>query len=753
MAAIAGIDWSSDGSRLVTGGLDHSVRVWKSTGELMHTFDGMTDGTGSQWIMSVKFTPDGKRIVYTHGGRLPDLAGVIDASTGEEIVRFDEHSNTVYDLALSPDTKLIATAAGSGEMFLWKAEDGEIVHKFVGEGRVTIAAGWSQDGTSIAWGNSRYGRTFDATTPLDQSFSVTQLEPGDAITEQESADWHRARLQRDTTSLALATATSVNVLQGNQPVTTLQSKGEFNKAYDTIHCCTLLSGNVAVVGSEFTMSLYDTETGEVVGECVGHTGPVYAVSHSQDERYLLSTGSDMTLRVWNVGDRVGGRHLPLLSLFFAGEDWIAWTPQGYYAASPGGESLMGWHVNNGPDQLATFLPAGRFRKQFYRPDVIKLLLTSGSVEAALKAAGSAEQPATVAGSLPPKVTITSPESGSFEVAEVTVRVRAEQTGIHPITSLQLLVDGRPLNGKQGIVQIERSEETETHLFHVPLIPGVEHVVRARADNAVSYGLSNEIRVAYEPPNAEVRLPSLYVLAIGVANYDDTSLRLNYAGEDARKLARTLQERSLGLFDSVDTRMVIDNDATRRGILAGLAWLKREMTQHDVGVVFFSGHGAKDEVGDFYLLPTDVDVSEPLAISGVPDAQVKSLLQSTPGRLVVMLDACHSGSLGGDRRKAVKSLTDDLVRDLANDDYGIIIMASSTGREFSLESQDDHSGYFTLAICEGLEGLADTNRDTHVYFNELDLYVTDRVKALTDGKQHPVTAKPTTIRSFPLASGR
>ena len=200
-------------------------------------------------------------------------------------------------------------------------------------------------------------------------------------------------------------------------------------------------------------------------------------------------------------------------------------------------------------------------------------------------------------------------------------------------------------------------------------------------------------------------------------------------------------------------MVIDNDATRRGILARLAWLKREMTQHDVGVVFFSGHGAKDEVGDFYLLPTDVDVSEPLAISGVPDAQVKSLLQSTPGRLVVMLDACHSGSLGGDRRKAVKSLTDDLVRDLANDDYGIIIMASSTGREFSLESQDDHSGYFTLAICEGLEGLADTNRDTHVYFNELDLYVTDRVKALTDGKQHPVTAKPTTIRSFPLASGR
>jgi hypothetical protein len=38
----------------------------------------------------------------------------------------------------------------------------------------------------------------------------------------------------------------------------------------------------------------------------------------------------------------------------------------------------------------------------------------------------------------------------------------------------------------------------------------------------------------------------------------------------------------------------------------------------------------------------------------------------------------------------------------------------------------------------------------VYLNELDAYVTDRVKELTKGQQHPVTAKPTSIRSFPLA---
>jgi uncharacterized caspase-like protein len=78
------------------------------------------------------------------------------------------------------------------------------------------------------------------------------------------------------------------------------------------------------------------------------------------------------------------------------------------------------------------------------------------------------------------------------------------------------------------------------------------------------------------------------------------------------------------------------------------------------------------------------------------------------------------------------------------------MASSMGREFSLEQGSAQSGVFTLAIVEGLQGRADFNQDDTVYFNELDTYVSERVKELTKGRQHPVTAKPATIRSFPLS---
>ena len=94
-----------------------------------------------------------------------------------------------------------------------------------------------------------------------------------------------------------------------------------------------------------------------------------------------------SLRVWSPD-----RDEPLLSLFVAGDDWIAWTPEGYYACSPGGESLMGWHVPNGKEAMGSYYAASSFHKRFYRPDVIKLLLKTGSTERAWKSSAARRRP-------------------------------------------------------------------------------------------------------------------------------------------------------------------------------------------------------------------------------------------------------------------------------------------------------------------------------------------------------------------------
>ncbi len=111
----------------------------------------------------------------------------------------------------------------------------------------------------------------------------------------------------------------------------------------------------------------------------------WAVNISANNRLAIAAFGDGTIRWYRYSD---GK---LLLSFFPHKDkqrWIAWTPSGYYAASPGGEKLMGWHNNRGVDHAAEFFPASRFRKQFYRPDVVKNILVTLDEQKALKKANA-----------------------------------------------------------------------------------------------------------------------------------------------------------------------------------------------------------------------------------------------------------------------------------------------------------------------------------------------------------------------------
>ena len=96
-------------------------------------------------------------------------------------------------------------------------------------------------------------------------------------------------------------------------------------------------------------------------------------------------GGNRTRSLWTwspSGDFV----IPLLNLFVVGEEWVLWTPSGYYDASPGGDRLIGWHANRGRDKAARYYTAHQFRKQFFRPDVIDKILETGDERAAAERA-------------------------------------------------------------------------------------------------------------------------------------------------------------------------------------------------------------------------------------------------------------------------------------------------------------------------------------------------------------------------------
>ena len=61
-----------------------------------------------------------------------------------------------------------------------------------------------------------------------------------------------------------------------------------------------------------------------------------------------------------------------------------------------------------------------------------------------------------------------------------------------------------------------------------------------------------------------------------------------------------------------------------------------------------------------------------------------------------------------------------------------------------------NGAFTKALVEALSGRADYGGKGKITINMVDLYLSERVKELTKGKQTPTTTKPQTIQDFPIA---
>jgi WD40 repeat protein len=122
--------------------------------------------------------------------------------------------------------------------------------------------------------------------------------------------------------------------------------------------------------------------GKRIGAFTGHEADVWAVVPSPDGRYLVSGSWDQTARLWNLATR------ELLVTIFRGADgeWAIWTPQGYFAASPGGAGLVGWQIDRGPEKTAVYVTGTQLHEFLERPDIVAKAIALGSATEAITSA-------------------------------------------------------------------------------------------------------------------------------------------------------------------------------------------------------------------------------------------------------------------------------------------------------------------------------------------------------------------------------
>jgi WD40 repeat protein len=154
------------------------VKLWDvQTGQLEATLVHAKEDWDSNGIGNVAFAPDGRTLATSsyYKAYLWDVAtGQLRATlVDDDVVLWDglkprkgfSHGNTIYDLAISPEGRTLATASRDGTAKLWNAASGELRAILKGhKGRVARLA-FSLDGRTLATGSDdKTARLWDVVT-------------------------------------------------------------------------------------------------------------------------------------------------------------------------------------------------------------------------------------------------------------------------------------------------------------------------------------------------------------------------------------------------------------------------------------------------------------------------------------------------------------------------------------------------------------------------------------------------------------
>jgi len=355
---------------------------------------------------------------------------------------------------------------------------------------------------------------------------------------------------------------------------------------------------------------------------------------------------------------------------------------------------------------------------------------------------------TVAGDSGPAVIPLAPDGLRMESAAKSGT--AAQSGMS-VASGQLFVDAEPKDASIKILNIlppfSQGMSLESGSYHlevsapgykvwrdwVALAPGETNTVRTR--------LTAEYPEPVTASAAPLAPPEIWLFSIGISDFTDETLKLQYASSDARNFYKFFRSASGAMLPKTQAVLLIDEAASRRSVIQALVRMVKQANENDLIVIFLATHGLPDpDTGEINFIMHDTSLDN-LVGSGLSHSDLDRIIQrSRASKVLFIVDACHSGGLGAGslvaRRGLKSSEVNSLISRLAEASDGTAVLSASSSNEMSLEGEDWSGGVFTYYMIGGLRGRADSDQDQIVTLRELFDYVYEKVPAATDGQQHP-----------------
>ncbi len=288
----------------------------------------------------------------------------------------------------------------------------------------------------------------------------------------------------------------------------------------------------------------------------------------------------------------------------------------------------------------------------------------------------------------------------------------------------------------GVVTIEFIDSTRTTATEFD----AGYLLKGLGSNGGAYGVKVDLgalSIMRETPIVDpeaTQVPALVRTArrraviVGVDDYVSWDFGpLDYAVIDAGRVVEVFDD--LGYA----TETLINEQATREGILGGLRREARDSRAGDHAIFYFAGHGFSDSAGRLAVVTAD---GFALSLE-----EIETALEVHRGNAVVVIDSCFDVRDLPFERYAISGGDTDLT-DATGD--VTFLMAGSPGQP-ALESNSLQGGLFTHAFTKVIETIVAPSHDGGAdldfvrLFLEISRQTRDLARTMYSAKQSPVIA--------------
>jgi WD40 repeat protein len=325
LTPVTAVATRGDGRQIASASEDGAIRVWDLNTEDDHR--AMTDATDSLW--AVAFSPDGKRVAAAGS----DLSiRVYDPETGKLEATLSGAKSPITSLAFLADSNRLVAAGGDQVVVVWDVSAKKVLKELPGHESAVLSVAVSDDGKVISGSADKTVRAFDPagekalwTWKSRSAVCAVAVRKGGKQAVVGTADGSLVRL--DLTEAAPKDA-------GTQ---TAHVAGVACVAYSSDGL------RLASVGGDGVLRVWVVEDSGALTPLVKFEGtakpgsgysPLTGVAFSPDNRYVAAVGADAVVHVWDVQTKSEVRGLR------GHTDWVtsvAFSPDGRYVASVGVE--------------------------------------------------------------------------------------------------------------------------------------------------------------------------------------------------------------------------------------------------------------------------------------------------------------------------------------------------------------------------------------------------------------------------------